>query len=338
VTTPVVSVILTSYNQASWLRESIESVLAQTFSEWELLLIDNGSTDGSPAIVESYRGHPRVSVIRYAVNTPHTVISNDGVRRARGRYVSFLYSDDYYLPAKLERQVEVLERLPAEFGVVYSSGYRLLEDGTLVPSPCGTHRGQVVKALIVERQFFLPIAPLVRRECLLRYPFNESIFMEGEGVFTKVAFRYLFAPVPEPLVVMRDHPGNMGKEIGPNLERNLRGYAELFGHPDFPADLQTLKPRILGETYRLAGWQAIRRERNYGQGRRWLWAAVRCFPRLATDRRVAAGLVLSILPRRLGDAGLAVLDRAVGAPPPPVARAATPVEGRAPRTQTTRQD
>jgi glycosyltransferase involved in cell wall biosynthesis len=328
---PAVSVILTSYNQGQWLRQSIDSVLGQTFPDWELLLIDNGSTDDSPAIVESYRSHPRITVTRYDRNTPHTVISNDGIRRARGRYVSFLYSDDYYLPAKLERQVAVLDTLPPEFGVVYSAGYRLLADGQLVPSPCGAHRGKVVRALIVERQFFLPIAPLVRRECLLRYPFNESLFVEGEGIFTKIALRYLFEPLSEPLVVMRDHPGNAGKEIRPNLERNIRGYDDLFGHPDFPPELAALKPRILGETYRLAGWQTIRRERNYQQGRRWLWSAVRCFPRLAADRRVVLGLVLSALPAGLAERGQALLNRVMGTPPPPVARPETPVEGRAPQ-------
>lgn len=183
---PTVSVVLTSYNQGHWLRQSIESVLGQTYSDWELILIDNGSSDDSPTIIEDYRRHPKVTVTRYERNSPHTVISNHGIQRARGRYVSFLYSDDYYLAEKLERQVATFENLSARHGVVYSAGYRLMPDGQLRYLPCGMHAGNVLRALLTEPQFFMPIAPLVRRECLLRYPFNETIFIEGEFLATGI--------------------------------------------------------------------------------------------------------------------------------------------------------
>jgi hypothetical protein len=78
----------------------------------------------------------------------------------------------------------------------------------------------VLRALLTESQFFAPIAPLVLRQCLLWYPFNETIFQEGEDVYVKIALGHHFHPLPEPLVVMRDHPGNMGKEIWRNLGRD----------------------------------------------------------------------------------------------------------------------
>lgn len=326
-TVPAVSVILTSYNQRQWLRQSVDSVLAQTFEDWELILIDNGSTDGSVSIAEEYRRDPRVVVVRHDRNEPHTVISNDAVRRSRGRYVSFLYSDDYYLPAKLARQVPVLDSLGDRYGVVYSAGYRLMPDGSLRDVPFANLDGDVLEPLVRQEQFFMPISPLVRREALLRYPFNETIFMEGEGIFTKLALGYHFHPLPEPLAVMRDHATNMGKEIVNNLKRGVIMCEEIFDHPEMPARLRPLKGHVLGTTYRLGGWQMIRRLRDYKQGRLWLTTAVRYEPALAFDPRVLAGLTLALLPSVAANACLDLLNATVGAPPAPPVND-TPVEGR----------
>lgn len=325
---PIVSVILTSYNQGQWLRQAVESVLEQSYRRWELILIDNGSIDSSLAIIDEYKSHPRIKVTRYERNSPHTMICNAGVAASRGLYVSLLCSDDYYLPKKLERQVEALESLSEEYGVVYSAGYRLRPNGQLVLSPCGQHRGNVLEALLTQPQFFPPISPLVKRECHIRYPYNERLFMEGEGIYAKIALRYLFHPLPEPLVVMRDHESNQGKHIVPNLKRSVIMYNELFARPDFPDELRYLRGYALGSTYRMGGWEAIRREKNYRQGGEWLRMAVGCNPKLLQDPRVLAGLVMSLLPTPLAHACNKLLNLMVGAPMPPVAGPVMPVEGR----------
>lgn len=327
---PVVTVVLTSYNHEQWIRESIESVLGQTYPHWELLIIDHDSTDGTPAILEEYRSHPKVTITRYGQDSPVTANCNDAIRRARGLYFSLLTSDDYYLPEKLERQVAAFESLSPEYGVVYSTGYRLMRDGRIRLVPGGTHRGNIMKALLTEPQFFMPIAPLVRMECLQRYPFNESIFVEGEGIYAKIAMRYWFHPLPEPLVVMRDHENNMGKEIAPNLQRNVLMYEALFAHPEFPKELKPLRGVALGGTYRIGGWEMIRRERNYQKGAEWLRKAIECNPALAKDPRVRAGLAIGVLPMPLAHFCNWALNRAVGAPAPPVKAPPTPVEAGSP--------
>lgn len=313
---PTVSVLLTSYNQGQWLREAIESVLAQTYQAWELLIVDNGSTDDSPAIVAEYQVDPRIRVMRYEHNLPHTMISNAGIAMSRGHYISLLYGDDYYLPEKLERQVAAFEGLSAEYGVIYSGGHVLRQDGKLYEAPCGRYQGNVLEALIAQPKLFLPISPLIRRECFLCYPFNERIFMEGEGIFNKFAFRYLFHPLPEPLVVMRDHRSNLGKEIRRNVERNVLMYEEIFGHPEFPGELKHYRGVALGKTYRLGGWELIRREGDYRKGREWLRQAIRHNHRLLRDPRVIVGLCMSSLPRLLAHACNAMMNLVMGAPVP----------------------
>lgn len=324
---PVVTVLLTSYNQAGWLRQAVDSVRAQTLAEWELLIVENGSDDGSLELLKDYQGDRRIEIISYETNQPHTVVSNAALRLARGRFVSFLYSDDYYLPEKLERQVRAFDSLGPEVGVVYSGGFRLQQDGSLTPLPCGAFQGDVLEALLTRTQFFPPISPLVRRECLERYPFNEAIFVEGEGIFSKIALSYRFQPLPGELVVMRDTPFNMAKELGPNLKRDVLMIESLFSRPEFPKRLRHLREPVLAGLYRARGWQAIRRGGDRSRARGWLLEAARLSPRTAASPRWLLGLVLCALPAPLLGLAQRVLNAWKGTPPA-ITPPATPVEGR----------
>ena len=93
----LVTVILNSYNQADYLSDAIESVLSQS-TPLELLITDNGSTDESQEVARRYAQDERVTLCPPPDNAPVSIRLNDAVSRAKGRYVSFLYSDDYFLP------------------------------------------------------------------------------------------------------------------------------------------------------------------------------------------------------------------------------------------------
>ncbi len=115
--TPQVSVITIFFNAEAFLSEAIDSVLAQTFLDWELLLVDDGSTDRSTTIAQEYAGRYSERV-RYLAHEGHcnrgkSTSRNLGIKNARGRYVTFLDADDVFLPQKLERQVALLESNPS---------------------------------------------------------------------------------------------------------------------------------------------------------------------------------------------------------------------------------
>src|SRR6266404_2667738 len=116
---PRVSVILNCYNQGEYVAESAESVLSQTFRDFELLIVDNGSTDATPSIHQHYSSDPRVRLFLHKKNVAIFGRFNADASAAQGEFISFLYSDDYYLPQKLEKQVAWFEQLGQEFGVVY---------------------------------------------------------------------------------------------------------------------------------------------------------------------------------------------------------------------------
>lgn len=129
---PSVSVILTSWNKPDYLQEAISSVLAQTYRDFELLILDDNS-DNTERVLSRYRGHPKcrvwvsdVAPAERPLRVRYAVLANVGLKMARGHYVTYLCDDDLYLPHRLERMVERLDR--GDCLVVYGS-QRLVQDG-----------------------------------------------------------------------------------------------------------------------------------------------------------------------------------------------------------------
>lgn len=104
----LVSVIMPTYNCGAFISESIDSVLAQTYTDWELIIVDDCSTDDTDRIVGSYHDR-RIRYIRNAQNMGAALTRNRALREARGRYIAFLDSDDLWLPEKLEKQIAFME-------------------------------------------------------------------------------------------------------------------------------------------------------------------------------------------------------------------------------------
>lgn len=103
----LVSIITPSYNSAAYIAEMIESILAQTYTNWELLITDDCSTDDSVKIIESYATKDsRIKLFRLASNSGAGIARNKSIEEARGRYIAFCDSDDLWKPQKLEKQVE----------------------------------------------------------------------------------------------------------------------------------------------------------------------------------------------------------------------------------------
>ena len=106
----LVSVIMPSYNTAKYISASIRSVMAQTYSNWELILIDDCSADETDAVVQPYLCDPRVRYFKNESNAGAALTRNRALREAKGRWVAFLDSDDLWLPEKLERQLTFMEQ------------------------------------------------------------------------------------------------------------------------------------------------------------------------------------------------------------------------------------
>jgi glycosyltransferase involved in cell wall biosynthesis len=117
---PEVSIIIPTYNREDILPRAIDSVLDQTFSDFELIIVDDGSSDGTEGVIKSY-SDDRLKYIRHRTNRGQNQARNTGIKSATGKYISYLDSDDEFLPAYLEEVVTVLNDSDDEVGGVFTA-------------------------------------------------------------------------------------------------------------------------------------------------------------------------------------------------------------------------
>jgi glycosyltransferase involved in cell wall biosynthesis len=200
---PAVSVVTATHNYGRFLRGAVESVLAQSFVDFELIVIDDGSIDGTASIMRPYLNDSRVRYIR-TEHRGQPAAKNAGVALARAPIIAFLDGDDVWLPTKLERQMALFQA-DANLGVVYSRRWLIDEHGRHLEYEQPTlYRGFVLEALF-RTNFVCFSSSLVRRSVLD----EAGVFDEGLALaidydlWLRVALRHRFDYVDEPLVEYR---------------------------------------------------------------------------------------------------------------------------------------
>lgn len=126
----LVSVIMPSYNTAKYIAESIESILAQTYPYWELIIVDDCSTDDTDAVVSRYLSDTRIRYLKNEQNSGAAVSRNYALREAKGKWIAFLDSDDVWLPEKLETQISFMLENDYKFTC---TDYRICLNGQWLP-------------------------------------------------------------------------------------------------------------------------------------------------------------------------------------------------------------
>jgi lipopolysaccharide biosynthesis glycosyltransferase len=217
-----VSVIIPTYNRADMITESVKSVLNQTYADFELLVVDDGSTDDTKQVVESIRDE-RIRYIAMPENGGAGAARNEGIRQAKYDYIAFQDSDDYWLPEKLEKQMKLLAQHP-EAGLVYCAYECRLSNGAvqIVPSReilMNEKSGHIYEYMLERNTIGAPTV-LMRRECLEKTGiFNEKLSaLEDWELFLRISKEYEIAYLDEALVKV--HPQNDGVSL------NVAGYFE----------------------------------------------------------------------------------------------------------------
>ena len=212
---PTVSVVLATRNQARWLDQAIAGVRAQTFTDWDLWVVDDGSTDDTPAVVARHADDPRVRSLR----EPHrerAAARNRGIAASTGALVAFLDGDDWWLPGKLAAQVAALER-NRDAGWSYARAEVVDTDGRPLGErkPKRLVRGDVFAALARGNVLILS-SVLVRRTCLTEAGgFDTTLPVlgcEDWDLWLRLASRWPVAVLEAPLVCYRRHDENTARE------------------------------------------------------------------------------------------------------------------------------
>lgn len=261
--TPTVTVLVPTYNRAALLGEALRSILQQTFTDFEVVVVDDGSDDATGDILATF-SDPRLRTLRQA-HRGISVAMNAGLGAARGRYVARLDSDDLWQPHLLATLVPVLESRP-EIGVVYAQA-DALEDGRVVPHIQGLPLRFPEDSLrsLVYDDCTCNIALLARRECFDRAgPYDDSLMAnEDWDMWLRVARHSQFAFVDQVVARIRWHPGNLTGLGSRHLDQVLASRTipldKVFAAPDLPPQVVAMRSSAYANVHLFRGlrwWQA----------------------------------------------------------------------------------
>ena len=236
---PLVSVIIPTYNNAALVSDAIESVLAQTYRNREIVVVDDGSTDDTASRLERFGA--KINLIRREHGGP-AVARNAGIRASRGELVGFLDSDDVWRPEKLELSVPAL-LAGSEIGVVYTAlRIHEMDTGRSYLLRQYTMSGRMARELFIECRGVNTSTLLVRRSSLEAVGhFDEDLFRAQDwDMMIRLAEQFEYAHVQEVLTERRLHAGSLSvTHAHLYAEYNLRVIRKaLARRPDLYADLE----------------------------------------------------------------------------------------------------
>jgi glycosyltransferase involved in cell wall biosynthesis len=207
---PRVSVVMAVRNGAPYLEQAVNSILAQTFTDFEFVIIDDGSTDSTPEVLERYQAADHRVQVHHQENVGLTPSLNRGCARARGVYLARMDADDVAFPERLGRQVEFLDRHP-EVALVGSSVVRIDESSREIKvSACPTSHAEIVRALTEYNCFTHPTV-MLRKHMLVTVGGYRDAYRHAQDydLWLRLAERYELANLADPLLYYRVYAGQV---------------------------------------------------------------------------------------------------------------------------------
>jgi glycosyltransferase involved in cell wall biosynthesis len=240
---PTISVIMPVLNGERYIAEAIDSICRQTYSDYELLVIDDGSSDRTPEIVSGYAARMDLKYLPHEKNQGITRSVNDGLRRASGKFIAFLDHDDLWLPDFLQTQVTYLSEHP-EVGLVHADFQTIDGAGQVIEHSVAKERNRTRPSGLVFRELFMESmicgnSVLVRKECFDRLGlWDESLRWADYHMWLRIARHYRIDYVPRVLTAYRQHssqctrsnttrPADEAPVAVQTIQRLLQDYPEI---------------------------------------------------------------------------------------------------------------
>nr|BAP91645.1 glycosyl transferase family 2 [Phormidium sp. KS] len=300
----LISVIIPVYNGEQTIKETIDSVLNQTFTDIELIVINDGSQDRTLEIVSNIEDD-RLKIFSYP-NAGVSESRNRGISHASGEYISFIDADDLWTVDKLELQLKALQENP-QAAVAYSWTKCIDESGNF--SRRGSHisvSGDVYAKLLLIDFIENGSNPLIRKSALTDVGnFDLSIYAAADrDMWMRLAAKYHFAAVPYPQILYRVFVNSMSANVVNQEVANIKAIEKAFNQA--PASLQHLKKHAVANIYKGLTFKALEGNPHPKQGliaARLLWHSVKNDPNLMKSRVIWKALlkiaVMIILPPQL---------------------------------------
>lgn len=267
---PNISVIIPTHNRADLLKAAIQSVLDQTYTDFELLVCDDASNDHTQDTVAGF-SDPRIVYRRYERNSGVIELRNNAVNSSSGEYIAFLDDDDEWLPEKLEKQVSVLDRSSPETGAVFTGAIfldtKLGRERIVIPR----HRGNIFKELLFN-DFIVTSSLLVKKICFQKAGLFDHGFKSASDfdMWIRISELFEFDCIEEPLVKYRVHQNSISNNnlnVIRGIERLIAKHKDSFNNNKSAYGNHLFK---LGIAYCYSG--------NMSEGRKALIKAIRLNP------------------------------------------------------------
>lgn len=251
---PRVSVIMPCWNRAGFVADAIRSVLGQTLTDFELLVVDDGSTDGSRDVVRSF-SDARLRLL-CGEHQGISAAMNAGLAAARGRFIARLDSDDAWVPDMLEIQVAVLEARP-EVGLVYARGECVDTNWRSLGMTWGyplRYPGETFRSMVYNDST-CNITVVCRRECFERAGTYDETLQTSEDLdmWLRVAWECEFAFTDRVLARIRLHgdsiTGGVSEDRDEQMERRGLVFEKLFALPDLPPEIRAMRGHVFSNLH-----------------------------------------------------------------------------------------
>lgn len=252
---PIVSIIIPAYNAQKTILKTISSVRQQTHTDWELIVINDGSTDNTSEIAKSITDS-RIQIFDYP-NSGVATARNRGIERATGDYIAFLDADDTWTSNKLELQLKALQQNP-QASVAYSWTYFLYEaTGVCSPSEQIYYQGNVYRELLSNNFLCSGSNPLIRSAAINSVGFFDSSFPHCADwdYYLRLAAKYEFVVVPQHQIYYLQSGSSMTSKISA-IEKQLAAMLNKT-YQTAPSSLQHLKKRSQAWVYQYCTQQYL---------------------------------------------------------------------------------
>ena len=292
----LISVIIPVYNGEKTIKETILSVLNQTFENWELIIINDGSTDSTIEIIAQIQ-NTKIRVFN-CENAGLAKSRNRGIDHSQGEYISFLDADDLWTPDKLEAQFQALQENP-EAMVAYSWTDYIDQSSQFLHS--GRHitiNGNIYQHLLVNNFLENGSNPLIRKQALNQVGKFDTSLKAGEDwdMWLRLAVHYQFVAVPLPQILYRVSADSMSSQIKNQEIECLKVIEKAF--KSAPESQQNLKCLSLSNLYKYLTFKAIEdspSRQNAGIAAYCLWQYCKYKPELLLKPQIIISVTIKII-------------------------------------------
>jgi glycosyltransferase involved in cell wall biosynthesis len=243
---PDLSIIMPVYNTVSYLGESVESVLSQSFTDFELIIIDDASTDGSAELLNNFRDD-RIKILTNTQNKGIVFSRNRGLNEAQGNFIAQFDSDDVARPDKFEKQIDFLKRNP-DFGMVGSWVRMIDSEGKLIKQkwrlPAKPH---LIPAIMLFRNYFVQSTIVARHGAIPEGGYKTGYdVVEDYKMWIEIANKYKVWNLPEYLVNYRVHGSSATNSDSTRLNKQHHLiFADLFRDLNIDLDEQNFRIHLI---------------------------------------------------------------------------------------------